>query len=141
MNLMEEMATYLDTEGLVDYNTPNGGNVFIPSYVGVDSAPDIAILIRPTGGGRADGKREYDDPTIQIIVRSTTDPTPGMTKAQAIYDKLHGFHVSTFTTGGRKIINCVGIQSQPAYIGMDANGRHEYSLNFQLHVQNTNRRA
>ena len=141
MNLMQEIAVFLDSRGIVEYDPKLGGNVFIPSYVGIVGAPDEAILIRPTGGLRADGKRPYDFPTIQIIVRSTTDPDPGMETAQAIHDELHGFHADSFSRGGREIVNCIALQSMPVYIGMDANGRHEYSMNFQLHVRNENRRT
>lgn len=140
--IVHEMAQYLDDQGLVTYDptgAAGGGNVFVPSYVGIQGAPDAAILIRPTGGLRSDSKRIYDDPTVQIIVRSTTDPMPGMTLAQAIYDALHGFHGGPFVTGGIWVVGCVGLQSAPAYIGVDANGRHEFSLNFQMHTKTNGR--
>ena len=139
MNILTvQIAKYLDSIGLGIFDeTGVSGTIYIAC---LPQTPDEIFAIYPTGGGVSDGKLQYDNPTIQIIVRGTANPITAVSKAQAIYDKLQGFHHDYFIAGGYWILNCIGLQSQPIHIGRDETGRHEFSLNFQLEIYNENRR-
>ena len=136
--LVAEIAAFLDTEGMGVYD-PTGitGNVFICT---MPATPDTAIAVYPRPGLAADGKLKYDTPGVQIVARGTQDPTVGEQLATDIYNALHGFHDGVFVAGGVYIVNCLGLQSGPNHLGRDDNGRHEYSLNFQITVSNEDRR-
>jgi len=138
MTLIEELATYLNDEGIGTFN-PNtvGGNIFLTI---LPQTPDIVIAIYPTGGNATDGKLKYEEASVQLIARGTTEDqfTPYEALVN-VYNKLQGFHHDTFTTGGFFIINCIGDQSAPGYIGKDSVGRYEYSLNFKIHYYNPSR--
>jgi hypothetical protein len=140
--LVQEIAQYLSYEGFGTYSETGDSTIFL---VSMPDSPDEAIMVTPTGGYVSDVKTPYDDVTLQIIVRGTTDPVPAMQRAQAIYDALHGFPqgvaAKSFVTDGALIIGCEGLQPSPVSMGTDENGRHEYSLNFHIHVNNPNRRA
>lgn len=131
-----EVAKYLQTLGVGSFDeTGVGGDIFIES---LPAAPDEAIALYSTAGLQADGRNPYDYPGLQLIVRGTQNPMPARQRAQEIYDLLHGFHGKSFITDGTWVVNCLGTQSGPVHIGQDANRRHEYSLNFQMHILNDN---
>jgi hypothetical protein len=137
--LAAEIARYLSDQGIGTFNEAGpGGDIFVPL---LPDTPEQAVAVRPTGGYQADGKDPYDKPTVQVYVRGTTDARTGASKAQAIYDLLHGFHAMHFVSNGIFIVNCVGIQSGPAHVGRDENGRHEFSMNFELYILNESRRT
>lgn len=135
--LTVQVAKFLDSEGLGTFDeTGVSGTIYIAC---MPQTPDEVISIYPTGGGTSDGKLQYDNPTIQIMVRGTANPIQAATLAQGIYDKLQGFHHDYLIAGGYWILNCIGLQSAPIHIGRDETGRHEFSLNFQLEIHNENR--
>ena len=137
--LQRQIGSYLAEAGIGQYDEKGGqGNIFIEH---LPAAPDKVVAIFRTGGYQSDGKLPYDDPTIQIVVRGKPeDVVQPSDLAQAIFDELHGFRARRFALGGYYIVNCIGVQSGPVHIGADENRRHEYSLNFQLHIQNDGRR-
>ncbi len=135
--LSTEIAQYLAAQGEGTFDeTGVTGDIFICT---LPSTPDQCIAIYPQGGPPADGKLGYDSPGCQIVVRSTTDPRPGLERAMRIYNLLHGFHHGRFIAGGTWVVSCLGVQSGPVPIGQDGNNRHEFSLNFNLEVENTAR--
>ena len=137
--LTVQLAHYLHDQAVGTFDeTGVTGDIFVEC---LPETPDQAIAVYATGGPGGDGKLPYDNPTIQVIVRGNQDPRAPGALAQTIYDLLHGFRNSTFMTSGAWIVGCRGIQSAPVHIGRDENGRHEYSLNFQLITLNANRRA
>jgi hypothetical protein len=137
-----EIASYLAAEGLGTVNLTGAANAQATIFVGtLPAMPDECIALFPTGGQYSPSGESIDEPTVQIIVRGTQNPQPAAELAQQIYDTLHGFRSGTFVTGGTYVVSCYGMQSGPTWIGRDENKRHEYSLNFQLRIQNKNRRA
>ena len=132
--LIVEIAKYLHNNNLGIFDeTGTSGNIFISV---LPSKPEQCISIYQTGGATADVKLGYDNPTIQLIVRGTGHPKNSYDKALDIYNQLHGLSALEFIPGGSWIVSCIGLQSGPAYIGQDKNGRHEHSLNFILDVRN-----
>ena len=125
--LAKEIADYLAANGLGTVGT----NVFA---LQLPSAPDTCLAVYPTGGGRADSKLGYDNPTIQVRTRSSNPLTAFENAAQA-YNLLHGLRRVTLS-GGSYLVHCTGIQSAPVYIGRDERKRDEYTLNYQLVVRN-----
>lgn len=132
--LIAEIAQYLNAQGIGVFESGGlGGDIFIESC---PSSPDNVIYITGTGGPQGDGKFPVDRPTLQIIVRGGVNPIAAQSRAQSIYNILHGFHHARFCDDGYWIVGCWGIQSSPTHIGVDDLGRHEYSLNFQLEIEN-----
>lgn len=131
--MLVQIAKYLDSKGVGVFDEVGTNGTIYISFI--PQMPDAVIGIFSTGGAIADGKIPYDLPTVQIIVRDT-NPAAGFEKGKEIYNLLHGFHHDYFIAGGNWVLNCRGIQSQPIHIGRDENERHEYSLNFELEIEN-----
>lgn len=133
MNLNEEIALYLEAQGLLTYD-PDGvtGDTFIDL---MPDSPDEAVAILTGVPREGDVKYGYDQPAVQIIVRGGSDPRAAKQRAQDIYDELQGFSSGTFVDGGTWIVSCIAAQSGPVRLGPDENGRHEFSLNFDLEVR------
>lgn len=132
--LIVEIAQYLDSHGLVTYKeTGTQGSCFI-GHMPPD--PDEAVAIFQYGGATSSMTHGYDTPRVQVRVRGTLDPRVGLQKAQQIYERLHGFHDGKFTSDGFWIVYCQGLQAGPVHIGPDANGRYEYTLNFEIEIKN-----
>jgi len=133
-----QICRFLVAAGLGVFDELGSGGMLY--HLGLPPEPDEAVAVRPTGGFNADPLNAYERPTVQILVRGTADSRTGEVRAQAIYDALHGLRHQLLCTGGNWIVSCSGIQSGPNYIGPDENGRHIYSLNFQLITRSTTRR-
>ena len=114
------------------FSLTSTGNVRIGS---MPTSPDLAVGIWPTGGPESSTKTGYDERGLQVRVRGTSDPRTGYDLGVAIYDDLHGMEYVTLP-GGTLVVSAKGIQSEPVSIGEDAQGRHEYTLNFRLEVRN-----
>lgn len=135
---VQEIAQYLDDQGIGTYDeVGDAGDIFLCV---LPDEPGAAIMLRPTGGAQGDGKLTLDRETVQIVIRGADlDPVPPGNRAQSVYDLLHGFHHQSFIAGGAWILNCRAVQPA-AHVGRDENGRHEYSINFEIDLENTNRR-
>lgn len=131
--LAVEVAQYLAAQiaGLSFSLTETTGNIFIDS---MPATPDEAVAVKSFGGPEASTKAGYAEPQIQVITRGTQDPRTGSDRADEIYAALHGLRHTTLP-GGTVVIRCAGIQSAPVSLGEDQNGRHEFSLNFQLETR------
>lgn len=134
--ILEDIAWLLHDKGLGTFD-PMGvsGNIFICT---MPPDPDEIIALYPRGGPRSDVKLGYDTHRIQIMVRGTVDPRTGLTRAQNIFDALHGIGRTTLRSG-TLLLDCLGVQSGPVVLGPDTNGRYEYSLNFDFEIRNTSR--
>lgn len=132
------LAVYLDAQGLVTYEPAGAsGDCFIDA---LPSSPEAAVMIKATGGpALVDGAwNPWDEPTVQVLVRGSEDPRSGKQVAQAIFDALQGLHNTTLDEGGADavyLVSATAIQSAPAHIGRDDNGRHLFSQNHALHVR------
>jgi hypothetical protein len=116
-----------------------GGSIFIAH---LPSKPDRAVMVMPTGGVEQPTRAPTVIPTLQLMVRSTTDPRPGHEWALLIYDALAGLTSTVIDEGGTAetlVHSVTPMQSAPVHIGTDANDRHRWSLNFRLRVHHPTR--
>lgn len=128
--LVAEIAEYLDGLGLVSFDAAGvNGNTFIET---LPDTPDVAVGIFSSSGPAADVSTSVRRPGVQLLVRGDRDPRTAEAQAQLIWDALHGLHTTAFVVGGTRVMLCAGRQSAPIRLGPDVNGRHVYSLNFQL---------
>lgn len=126
-----EVAQYLDEKGIGDYEpSDTTGSIFINK---IPPEPTNLISLWTSGGDGADVKLGYDFPKMQVITRGD-DVVDAYEKAKDIYNELHG--LSSSLLGDFWVVSCIGIQSDPSYIGEDKNGLHEYSINFVFDVRN-----
>jgi hypothetical protein len=134
--LADEIAEYLQTWSLGNYDSDAevvGGATEFAIYVGfMPDAPDRAVGIRQTGELKRDMRlKEYTYPTVEVLVRGTTDPRVAEGQAQEICTQMHGLAGVEFVGGGAYIVKCQAING-PNDLGPDENGRHNYSINFDL---------
>ena len=118
-------------EGLV-YDETGQANVFV-GYL--PQRPNRCVAVIPTGGFESDSKLPYDNPSIQILVRGDEDPRWALDTAGAVYSLLQGKRNQDLPDGTR-LISLIAIQSGPAHVGKDDNGRFQYAMNYQGEVRN-----
>lgn len=142
MNLLEALAQHLQTRGIGSYRDSDlpiqerEWGIFLES---IPFEPDKAIVITQYAGPISDSKLPYDTPRIQFLVRGTKNPSESRGVAQWIYDYFHG--LGPIELYGIKIQLVLGVFSGPAYTGMDRNELHTHSVNFEVEIQNPNRRS
>ena len=112
------------------------GNVFIST---MPSSPDTVVMVSEYGG-TVDDKNPFSDINVQARVRGTKDPRVGYNIAKEIFDELQGLTNTTLISSGSSVIKVVA-QNTPIDIGRDDNGRHEWTVNFNIEVRDigTNR--
>ncbi|GAA1994381.1 hypothetical protein GCM10009799_20610 [Nocardiopsis rhodophaea] len=133
MTLTEEVAQLLDELGVGDYRadgTP-GGTIYLTA---LPDSPDACMAVARYGGTEADSREPYDEVSVQVRARGTaTDVRTGEALAQSAYDALHGLGYRTLP-GGTWLQLAVCTGSGPAYIGRDASGRDEWTVNLHAEV-------
>ena len=112
------------------------GNVFIST---MPSSPDTVVMVSEYGG-TVDDKNPFSDINVQARVRGTKDPRVSYNIAKEIFDELQGLTNTTLISSGSRVIKVVA-QNTPIDIGRDDNGRHEWTVNFNIEVRDigTNR--
>ena len=112
------------------------GNVFIST---MPSSPDTVVMVSEYGG-IVDDKNPFSDINVQARVRGTKDPRVGYNVAKEIFDELQGLTNTTLISSGKHVVK-VNAQNTTIDIGRDDNGRHEWTVNFQIEVRDvgTNR--
>ena len=125
-----ELAQYIHDQGygVWDPTGPNG-NIFVEN---MPDTADNAIALISSGGSPPDVGGLVSRPTIQVLVRGNRSADETFTLAAAILAQLHGHHDTRLVVGGTRIMLCRARQSEPIFLGRDANGRFDYSINFQL---------
>ena len=111
-------------------------NVFIST---MPSSPDTVVMVSEYGG-TVDDKNPFSDINVQARVRGTRDPRVSYNIAKEIFDELQGLTNTTLISSGSRVIKVVA-QNTPIDIGRDDNGRHEWTVNFNIEVRDigTNR--
>lgn len=129
-DLLEGIAQHLAARGLVTYDaTGVEGDLFIES---MPSRPGLAIVLTVYDDGREpDSLLAYDEPRMQVRVRGDADPRTSRSKLAAIRSELHGLGPVPLPDGTELILS-VCLQSAPAAMGVDSNGRHEHVCNFRM---------
>ena len=112
------------------------GNVFIST---MPSSPDTVVMVSEYGG-IVDDKNPFSDINVQARVRGTKDPRVGYNIAKEIFDELQALTNTTLISSGSHVIK-VNALNTPIDIGRDDNGRHEWTVNFNIEVRDigTNR--
>lgn len=95
------------------------------------ASPDDCIYVRMQAGYAPSEWTTKRQPGFQIVLRAK-NPPDAEARSNAIYASLHGKR--EFTFGTVRVVNCVSDQSAPIYLGKDANGRTQYSLNFNITI-------
>lgn len=134
MTLLEEWATLMAELGLGTYEPDGpGGTLYHPR---LPSTPDQCMAIALYGGAESDSKNPYDEPSLQVRVRGPADDSRiAEADAQNVYDTLHGLGPRELTAGGTWLQLAICQNAGPVYIGVDQNGRHEYTVNVRCDVQ------
>ncbi|MGH3323261.1 MAG: minor capsid protein [Streptomyces sp.] len=133
MTILEEFAALLELRALGTFKEDGsaGGTIFLAA---LPTTPDDAIAVARYGGPESDSRLPYDELALQIRVRGkANDARTAETKAQAVYDGLHGLGMLTLP-GGTWLQLAIAAQGGPIYIGRDDNGRHEYTVNVRAEV-------
>ena len=91
--------------------------------------PDDCAYVRLGGGYPPSQWTSKRKPSFQIVLRAKSARTADE-KANEIYAHLHRLTEVMF--GSTRIIKCIADQPSPIYLGKDANGRTQYSLNFTV---------
>jgi hypothetical protein len=127
------VARYLMSLNLVTYDETVAAacDCFIDD---MPPEPDEAVMLKVTGGDN-EFKHARDIPRLQVLVRGTKDPRVAEARATDIYSALHALRHVTLDPDdtATHLIGCKAL-APPASIGTDGNGRHEYSVNFDLRV-------
>jgi hypothetical protein len=136
------LARYLTAQG---HGTFDGLGTRSDIYVGRQppKSPANIIMVNPTGGVPvlAGGTRPYDEPTVQLLVRSACrEDAAGLRRAQGLYDALHGLHNVTMDATGDDpvyVVRVLAQQSAPISAGVDGEGRSLWSINLAARVRNS----
>jgi hypothetical protein len=133
VGLVDGLGQYLDDQDLITWNAASAAatNGFAEQ---LPQTPDIAVAITTYGGPEADSKLGYDEPSVQVMVRGTTDPRVGRDLAARIYSQLHGLGQLQLPDG-TWLVSCVGVQSGPVPLGVDGNNRYRFALNFRTEIR------
>lgn len=127
--IIEEARKFIAANGLGAFD-PDGGNVdvFLEVMPDGDDVPDEAICLYSTGG-EPDAGAGIGKPGFQLIVRGR-DLTQLMERAKALRALFNNQYGTQFCADGTDVLICRCQQSEPMHIGIDDNGRHEYSNTF-----------
>ena len=131
---LDGIARHLEAHGLLSYDPADtSGDTFLDD---LPSIPDVAVALTIYDAAvEPDSKLGYDEPRLQVRVRGTQDASVSRDRCAAIYSELHGLGPVTLPDGTLLIL-CVALQSGPASIGKDQNGRHEHICNFRAERRN-----
>jgi hypothetical protein len=136
------LARYLHAQGLGTFDEFDARSDI---HVGRQppKSPANVIMVNPTGGVPvlAGGARPYDEPTVQLLVRSAChEDVAGLRRAQGLYDALHGLHNVTMDATGDDpvyVVRVLAQQSAPISAGVDSEGRSLWSINLAARVRNS----
>jgi len=122
---MEQIATYLNDQGIAIYEDTVNSEIFL------DNLPDGSDIfaIYNTKGRKIESNLGYKAVGIQIIYKGTNNPITSKVQAESCYDILQG-HSGYFVTGQNYIVSCLSPACGAEKIGTSSHGEFEYSMNF-----------
>jgi hypothetical protein len=127
-----DAAKFIQTAGLGVFDeVGDTGNIFLEQMPDGEGVASDAICLYSTGGGPTDGGGGLGKPGFQIIARGA-DLQELMTRASALRSLFDNTFSTIFCEDGTEVLMCKCQQSEPMHIGVDDNGRHEYSNTFLL---------
>ncbi|CAL9607490.1 hypothetical protein SUDANB95_05519 [Actinosynnema sp. ALI-1.44] len=132
MNVLEQFLMLAEQRGLGVYApTGTGGTLYLDE---LPDTPDLAVALARYGGTESDSRLPYDEIAMQWRVRgSHQDRRTAANLAQRIYDELHGMG-SRALPGGTWMVDLIGTQGGPVYIGKDPKHRPEWTVNMRAEV-------
>jgi len=140
MSLIEGVAKKLGGAGPgagvtgLTYSETSGANVFVGS---LPQSPNRCVAIIPTGGYEGEAKLPYDRPTFQVMIRGDEDARWAINTSEAVHSLLQALR-NTYLEDEDDLylISILAIQSGPAHVGDDDNGRVQYSMNYEAEILN-----
>lgn len=127
-DLLDGIARHLHGQGLVNYQPDAGaGDCYLET---APQTPDELVVLSLYAGPESDSRLPYDQPRLQVRTRGGPDRRVSYDRARLIYDELHGLGPVDLPDGTRLLL-CYALQT-PASMGLDDNGRHEHTCNYQL---------
>lgn len=120
--MLDDLANYCASNGLGTIGV-NIFELYLPDQA------NNAIMIKETGGPILDPSSKYlpfKTPTFQVITRNSSE-TVGIAQALVVRNL---FHRLVNTTIGSTYFYYILMVQEPQGIGMDNNGRYEWSQNF-----------
>lgn len=138
MAIEHAVGRYLTNLGVLTLDeVGTGGDTFLGA---MPSSPDLAVMLKPTGGMGLTNEDGYDEPTLQVMTRGEPHdrPTP-YDRITAIYNQLVGLRAIWLDPGGDAetyVVRVLAMQSAPADLGRDENERWRWSHNYQLLIRN-----
>lgn len=137
MNLLDGLARYLHTQGLAVYDL-TGAVETVDWSAFIETMPpqgDLVVGLFQYASGESDSTNPWDTTNVQVRVRAREDPRTSRTRAQAIYDRLHGLGPLTLPDG-TWVQLAIGTQGGPIPLGPDRSGRQEHTVNFRIEFDN-----
>ncbi len=124
--LLDDIASYLASFNIGKVGTDIHKG-FLP-----DQPDNLVALFEYAGSPMeltmGDGDATLERPGLQVRVRNTSYPV-GRAKIDQVVDVLHG--LANVTLGGKRYLLIRANQS-PASMGLDANNRSEFVVNFSV---------
>lgn len=122
MTLIEQVATYLQTNGIGTL----ASNLFI-SYL--PDSVDSCVAVLDTGGLTPDIDLPTKEPTFQVFIRATTYDA-GKAKLDSVRALLHNFY-NNYLVNGQTYVYRINALSEGGHIGQNGRGQDEFSINFK----------
>jgi hypothetical protein len=134
--LVSAIGELLDAAGVGDYNATGPlAQGETPITVGaMPKSPGAAIVLTTyPGGPEPDTRNGWEFPRLQVRVRAQS-PLDALDLDRAVFDVLQAKAVGQYPVqlDGWWLQDCHAIQSEAQPMGVDANGRHEFTRNYQL---------
>lgn len=138
MTVSADFAWLLHDLGLGVYRPDQtGGDIYLGTR---PPSPYLCLAVARYPGGEASAKYGDDEPNVQVWVRGPAGDAVGAeTRAQQVYDRLHGLPDTTVLRSGTPLVTCIGTMSGPVYLGADDHGCHEWSVNFRTELRRSTR--
>jgi hypothetical protein len=128
---LEGFAQWLTQQAVVVYDpTGTSGNCFLDT---LPDQPDLALLLRQTGGWPSEAPQEpWDRPTFQVLARGGADPAEAHALLLNAYDWLENY--KGILPDGSRIALCRAVQSAGVSLGPDANYRCRFVQNYRVEL-------
>lgn len=139
MNDITGLAQLLEDRGVGEWR-PDGTGYDGTQPAIIDTAvpakPDrlITLTLYPgSEGAGEDTRNAWTSPRLQVRTRASTDPRVARQLDADVHAVLHGLG-PTVLADGTEVTDCYSLQSAAMSMGQDANGRWEFSRNYQLTI-------
>ena len=131
-DLMAGLAQFLEDQGVGSFNSTGAAYASnAPSiyFDVVPASPDRVIVLTPYGASD-DPSLSETEVAVQVRVRGTKDPRTAYELDDKAFEAFQ--NVPRTVMGG---VTVVGLwRTSSAYMGVDANGRHERTSNYAVRV-------